>query len=80
MDSHKDVNVNEFRIPTIKHSLKGGSVKLSKGQTLQFIDGECREMGHDNKEVGAIPTCFYLTFMFCQPCLPNFQCFQSCIS
>jgi len=47
---------------------------------LQFIDGECREMGRENKEVGAMPTCYCLTFMCCQPCLPNFQCFQSCVS
>jgi len=23
MDSHKDMNVNQFRIPTIKHFVKG---------------------------------------------------------
>ena len=27
-----------------------------------------------------MPTCYYLTFMYCQPCLPNFQCFESCVS
>jgi len=27
-------------------------VKLSKGQTVQFIDGECREKGRENKVVG----------------------------
>jgi len=52
MGSHKDINVNKFRIPTTKHFLKEEGVKLSKGQTLQFIDGECREMGRENKEVG----------------------------
>jgi len=31
MDSHKDMNVNKFRIPTNKHFLKGEGVKLSKG-------------------------------------------------
>jgi len=31
MDSHKDMNVNEFRIPTTKHFSKGEGVKLSKG-------------------------------------------------
>jgi len=31
MDSHKDMNVNKFRIPTTKHFFKGGSVRLSKG-------------------------------------------------
>jgi len=45
MDSQKDMNVNKFKIPTTKHLKKKGKVKLSKGQTLQFIDGECREMG-----------------------------------
>ena len=34
-------------------------------------------MGRENKEVGAMPTCYCLC---CQPCLPNFQCFQSCVS
>jgi len=33
-DSHKDMTVNKFRIPTTKHFSKGESVKLSKGQTL----------------------------------------------
>jgi len=31
MGSHKDMNVNEFRIPTTKHFFKWGSVTLSKG-------------------------------------------------
>jgi len=30
-------------------------------------------MGRKNKEVEAMPTCYRLTFMCCQPCLPNFQ-------
>jgi len=37
-------------------------------------------MERETKEVGAMPICYYLTFMRCQPCLPNFQCFQSCVS
>jgi len=32
-------------------------------------------MGHESKEVGVMPTCYSLTFMCCQPCLPNFKCF-----
>jgi len=47
---------------------------------LYISDSECREMGRENKEVGAMPTCYCLTFMCCQPCLPNFHCFQSCVS
>jgi len=39
---------------------------------LQFVDGECKEMGRENKEVGVMPSCYCLTFMCCQPCLPNF--------
>jgi len=31
MDSHKDMNVNKFTMPTTKHFFKGDSVKLSKG-------------------------------------------------
>jgi len=27
-----------------------------------------------------MPTYYFLTFMCCPPCLPNFQCFQSCAS
>jgi len=34
IDSHEDMNVNKVRIPTIKLFSMGGSVKLSKGQTL----------------------------------------------
>jgi len=44
------------------------------------MDGECWTMGRNNKEVGAMPTWNWLTFMCCQPCLPNFQCFQSFVS
>jgi len=32
---------------------------------LQFIDGECREMGRENNEAEAMPTCYCLTFMCC---------------
>jgi len=39
-----------------------------------------QKMGRKNKEVGKMPTCCCLTLMCCQPCLPNFQCFQSCVS
>jgi len=31
MDSHKDMNVNKFKIPTIKHFSKVEGVKFSKG-------------------------------------------------
>ena len=44
-----------------------------------FLEGNCH-IGHENNEVWAIPTCYCLTFTCCQPCLPNFQCFQSCAS
>jgi len=37
-------------------------------------------MGHENNEAGAMPTCYCLTYMCCQPCLLNFQCFRSCVS
>ena len=55
-------------------------MKLSKGVNMQLIDGEFREMGRKNEEVGAMPTCYCLTFVCCQPCLSNFQCIQSCVS
>jgi len=35
-------------------------------------------MGRENKEVAPMSTCYCLIFMCCQPCLPSFQCFQSC--
>jgi len=35
------------------------------------------EMGRENKKVVAMPTCYCLTFMCCQPCLPIFQCYQN---
>jgi len=47
---------------------------------LWFIDGECREMVRENKKVEAMPTCYCLTFMCCQPCLPVFQCYQIFLS
>jgi len=28
----------------------------------------------------AMPASYCLTFMWCQPCLPNFQCLHSCVS
>ena len=59
---------------------KGKSVRFSNGLTLWFVDGDWREMGREYKEVGAMATCYCLTFMCCQPCLSNFQCFQSCVS
>jgi len=31
MDSHKDTNVNKFRIPTAKHVFKGGRCESFKG-------------------------------------------------
>jgi len=31
MDSHKDMNVNEFRIPTTKHFFKGGKCETFRG-------------------------------------------------
>jgi len=32
-------------------------------------------MVRENKEVGAMTTCYHLTFLCCQPCLAIFQCF-----
>jgi len=80
MDSYKDMNVNKSGIPTTKHFFKRGKCETFKELTLWFIDGECSEMGRENEEVGSMPTCYCLTFMCCQPYLPNFQCFQSCVS
>jgi len=37
-------------------------------------------MGRENKEEGEMPTCYCLTFICCQPCGPNFHCFQNCVS
>jgi len=31
MDSHKDMNMNKFRISTIKHFFKGGRCETFKG-------------------------------------------------
>jgi len=44
VDSHKDMNINKFRIPTTKHFFK----------VVNFViyDGECREAGYENNEVG----------------------------
>ena len=36
-------------------------------------------MGRKNK-IRKMPTCYCLTLMCCQPCLPNFQCFQGWVS
>jgi len=32
MDSHKDTNVNKFRIPTTKHCFEKGRMKHTKGE------------------------------------------------
>jgi len=37
-------------------------------------------MGCENKKLKTMPTCYCLNFICCQPCLPSFQCFQSCVS
>jgi len=34
MDSHKDMNVNKFRIPTTKHFFKGGG----RGETFKGVN------------------------------------------
>jgi len=37
-------------------------------------------MGRETKEVGAMSTCYCLTFVSFKPCLLNFQRFESCVS
>jgi len=37
-------------------------------------------MERENKKVEAMPTCYCLTSMCCQPCLPIFQCHQNFVS
>jgi len=34
MDSHKDMNVNKFRIPTTKHFFEGGKYETFKGRNF----------------------------------------------
>jgi len=45
MYSHKNMNVNKFRIPTTKHFFEGGRCETFKGVNCVVYDGECREMG-----------------------------------
>jgi len=38
MDSHKDMNVNKFRIPTTKHFFKGGRCEnFQKGKLCSLL-------------------------------------------
>ena len=61
-------------------SFKGGRCETSKGVNYVVYWWWMQRRGCETKEVGGKPTCYCLTFMCCQPCLPNFQCFQSCVS
>ena len=57
-------------------------VRCETSKEVNFVVCWCwmQRNGCETKEVGAKPTCYCLTFMCCQPCLPNLQCFQSCVS
>jgi len=59
---------------------KGGRCETSKGVNFIVYWWWMQRNGCETKEVGAKPTCYCLTFMCFQPCLRNFQCFQSCVS
>jgi len=80
MDCHKDMNVNKFKIPTIKHFFQGGRCEIFKGVIYVVYWWWMQRNGRENKEVRAMPTCYCLTFMCCKPCFSNFHCFQSCVS
>jgi len=78
MYSHKHMNVNKFRIPTTKHFFNGGRCATFKGVNFLVYWWWMQRNGA-RKLSGAMPICYCITFMCCQPCLPNFQYFQSCV-
>jgi len=45
MDSHKDVNVNKFKITTTKHFSKGGSVKFQRGKLCSLLKVNAEKWG-----------------------------------
>jgi len=46
MDSHKDMNVNKFRIPTTKHFFKGGKVwHLQRGKLCSLLMVNAEKFG-----------------------------------
>ena len=59
MDSHKDMNVNEFRIPTTKHFLKWGKCETFKGVNCVVYWWWMQRKGA-RKQSGAMPTCYCL--------------------
>jgi len=56
------MNANKFRIPTTEHFIKGAKSETLKGVNFVVYDGECKEMGRENK-LGAMPTCYCLTYV-----------------
>jgi len=51
-------------------------VKLSKGETLWFIHDERRQMGRENKEVGAMPTYYRQTLFAASHVFQTFSVFE----
>jgi len=76
MDSHKDMNVNKFRKPITKHFFKWGKCETFKGINFVVYWWRMQKKGA-RKQSGADANLLFPNF---QPCLPNFQCFQSCVS
>jgi len=90
----KDMAVSKLRKPSIFSKGESESLLwtflrkpsiFSKGEsesllwTFLFIDGECREMGSKTREAEGDANLLSLNFMCCYLCLPNFQCFWSCV-
>jgi len=80
MDSHKDMIVNKFRMPTTKHFFQRGKYETLEGGNFVVYWWWMQKNGVRNERSGAkvkkcMPTCYRLTFMCCQPCLFNIQCF-----
>jgi len=59
MDFHKDMTEQ------IQDTNYQAFFQRGKCDTLYFIDGECRDMGREDKDVETMPTCFRPTFMCC---------------
>jgi len=66
-----------YQLPSILSKWKVWNFQRGKLCSLLIVNAE--KWGVKIKR-GATPTCHCPTFVCCQPCLPTFQCFQSCVS
>jgi len=82
VDSHKDMNVNKFRIPTTKHFIKGGKCETFKGENFVVYWWWMQRNGAPKWRIGAdthlllpnfymLPTLSYQLSVFSKLCIMN---------